>query len=63
MRVRVAIHGSGTLGKRVADAVATPPDLELVEVVKTRPRYEAPQAIEKGYPLYITGSGKLPELL
>lgn len=58
MRVRVAINGFGTIGKRVADAVAKQPDMELVGVAKTRPSYEARRAIEKGYSLYVTGGGK-----
>ena len=58
MRVRVAINGFGTIGKRVADAVAKQPDMELVGVAKTRPSYEACRAMEKGYSLYITGGGK-----
>ncbi len=57
MRVRVAINGFGTIGKRVADAVVKQPDMELVGVAKTRPSYEARRAMEKGYPLYVTGSG------
>ena len=58
MRVRVAINGFGTIGKRVADAVAKQPDMELVGVAKTRPSYEARRALEKGYSLYVTGQGK-----
>jgi glyceraldehyde-3-phosphate dehydrogenase (NAD(P)) len=61
VRVRVAVNGFGTIGKRVADAVAKQPDMELVGVAKTRPSYEARRAIEKGYPLYITGEGKPEE--
>ncbi len=37
MRVRVGITGFGTIGKRVTDAGAKQPDLELVGVAKTRP--------------------------
>jgi len=55
------VNGFGTIGKRVADAVAKQPDMELVGVAKTRPSYEARRAVEKGYPLYITGGGKLEE--
>ena len=61
MRVRVGINGFGTIGKRVADAVAKQPDMELVGVAKTRPSYEARRAMEKGYPLYITGGGNPEE--
>jgi len=58
MKVRVAINGFGTIGKRVADAVAKQPDMELVGVAKTRPSYEARRAAEKGYRLFVTGEGK-----
>ncbi len=63
MRVRVTINGFGTIGKRVADPVAKQPDMELVGVAQTRPNCEAHRALEKGYPLYITGARKLEELL
>lgn len=58
MRVRVAVNGFGTIGKRVADAVARQPDMELVGVSKTRPNFEARRANEKGYPLYLASEGK-----
>ena len=57
----MGINGFGTIGKRVADAVAKQPDMELVGVAKTRPSYEARRAMEKGYPLYITGGGNPEE--
>jgi glyceraldehyde-3-phosphate dehydrogenase (NAD(P)) len=50
--LQVAINGYGTIGKRVADAVRAQPDMEVVGVAKTRPNFEAEQAVEKGYPLY-----------
>jgi glyceraldehyde-3-phosphate dehydrogenase (NAD(P)) len=76
-KVRVGVNGFGTIGKRVADAVARQPDLELVGVAKTKPGYEARRAVARGYPLYVAGggsaeqfataglpvSGTLPELL
>lgn len=50
----VAINGYGTIGKRVADAVAAQDDMKVIGVSKTRPNYEARTAVEeKGYPLYI----------
>ena len=50
----VAINGYGTIGKRVADAVAAQDDMKVIGVSKTRPNYEAKTAVEeKGYPLYI----------
>lgn len=50
--IQVGVNGYGTIGKRVADAVAAQPDMELAGVAKTRPNYEAETAIRKGYPLY-----------
>jgi len=57
MTIRVGVNGFGTIGKRVADAVARQPDLELVGVAKTRPTFEARRAIDRGYPLYVSGAG------
>jgi glyceraldehyde-3-phosphate dehydrogenase (NAD(P)) len=50
--IRVAINGYGTIGKRVADAVRDQPDMDVVGVAKTRPNYEAQQALRRGYDLY-----------
>ncbi len=55
MTVRVAVNGYGTIGKRVADAVALQPDMQLVGVAKTRPSFEARAAVAKGYKLYVAG--------
>jgi glyceraldehyde-3-phosphate dehydrogenase (NAD(P)) len=57
MTVRVAINGYGTIGKRVADAVAAQPDMTLVGVAKTRCNYEAERAAARGYRLYLAGGG------
>jgi glyceraldehyde-3-phosphate dehydrogenase (NAD(P)) len=61
VKVRVAINGYGTIGKRVADAVAKQGDMEVVGVAKTRPNFEAERAAEKGFPLFIGGEGKASE--
>ncbi|MCI4351028.1 MAG: type II glyceraldehyde-3-phosphate dehydrogenase [Thermoplasmata archaeon] len=61
MKVRVAINGYGTIGKRVADAVARQPDMTLVGVAKTRPSYDAHRAVDRGYPLYVAGNGTRAE--
>jgi glyceraldehyde-3-phosphate dehydrogenase (NAD(P)) len=58
MPVRVAVNGYGTIGKRVADAVARQPDMKLVGVAKTRPSLEAWSARERGYPLYLAGDAR-----
>jgi glyceraldehyde-3-phosphate dehydrogenase (NAD(P)) len=50
--IQVGVNGYGTIGKRVADAVAAQPDMELAGVAKTKPNFEAEAAVRKGYPLY-----------
>ena len=50
--LEVGINGYGTIGKRVADAVAAQPDMTVAGVAKTRPNYEAELAVRNGYPLY-----------
>ncbi|AXI25079.1 type II glyceraldehyde-3-phosphate dehydrogenase [Methanofervidicoccus sp. A16] len=50
--VKVLINGYGSIGKRVADAVAKQKDMEVIGVTKTKPDFEARLAIEKGYKLY-----------
>jgi glyceraldehyde-3-phosphate dehydrogenase (NAD(P)) len=57
-KVKVAINGYGTIGKRVADAVTCQDDMEIVGVVKTKPSFEARIAVERGYPLYAPDSEK-----
>jgi glyceraldehyde-3-phosphate dehydrogenase (NAD(P)) len=57
--IRVAINGYGTIGKRVADAVAAQPDMKVVGVSKTRPSHEAYVAKQRNYPLYIADLAKL----
>lgn len=50
--ISVAVNGYGTIGKRVADAITAQPDMTVLGVAKTRPNFEAKQAIENGYALY-----------
>ena len=56
--IKVAINGYGTIGKRVADAVAAQPDMKVIGVSKTRPSHEAFIAKSRGYPLYIADISK-----
>ncbi len=60
-KVRVAVNGFGTIGKRVADAVAKQPDMVLTGISKTRPSFEARRAADKGYPLFVAGAGRAAE--
>ena len=56
--IKVAINGYGTIGKRVADAVAAQKDMKVIGVSKTRPNAEAFVARQRGYPLYIADLSK-----
>jgi glyceraldehyde-3-phosphate dehydrogenase (NAD(P)) len=58
--IKVAINGYGTIGKRVADAVAAQPDMEVIGVSKTSVSAEAYIAKERGYPLYIADISRRP---
>ncbi len=59
MPARIAINGYGTIGKRVADAVALQDDMRVAGVAKTRPDFEAKLAIRKGYTLYAANEESL----
>ncbi len=52
MPARIAVNGYGTIGKRVADAVALQDDMRLAGVAKTKPDFEARLAARKGYAVY-----------
>lgn len=56
--IKVAINGYGTIGKRVADAVAAQKDMKIIGVSKTRPSFEAFIAKSRNYPLYIADISK-----
>lgn len=58
--IKVAINGYGTIGKRVADAVAAQKDMKIVGVSKTKPSAEAFVAVRRGYPLFIADMAKKP---
>lgn len=47
-KVRVAVNGYGTIGRRVADAVLRQDDMELVGVTKATPDFRCLEAEEKG---------------
>ncbi|MCL2142365.1 MAG: type II glyceraldehyde-3-phosphate dehydrogenase, partial [Methanimicrococcus sp.] len=52
-KTKVAINGYGTIGKRVADAVALQDDMEVIGISKTRPNFEAQTAALKGFNIYV----------
>lgn len=51
-KIRVAINGYGTIGKRVAEAIGLQGDMVVEGVVKTKPDYGCEIIAQKGYPLY-----------
>lgn len=59
-KVRVAINGFGTIGKRVADAVSLQDDMEVVGVVKTRPTFDARLAEKRNYRLFVNSKEAIP---
>ena len=50
--IKVAVNGYGVIGKRVADAVALQPDMELVGVADVAVDYRVMLAAERGYRLF-----------
>src|SRR2546422_1095967 len=52
MPARIAVNGYGTIGKRVADAVALQDDMRRAGVEKTKPGFEGKLAAGKGYAVY-----------
>src|SRR2546427_4259088 len=59
MPAKIAINGYGTIGKRVADAVAAQDDMRLAGVAKTKPDFEAKLAVQKGYAVYAANKDSL----
>src|SRR5438132_12340733 len=59
MPAKIAINGYGTIGKRVADAVALQDDMRLVGVAKTKPDFEAKLAVRKGHAVYAANTDAL----
>ncbi|WNY25070.1 type II glyceraldehyde-3-phosphate dehydrogenase [Methanolapillus millepedarum] len=57
-KVKVAVNGYGTIGKRVADAVALQDDMEVIGISKTKPNFEAQVAALKGYDIYVPETSK-----
>jgi glyceraldehyde-3-phosphate dehydrogenase (NAD(P)) len=56
-KVRAAVNGYGVIGKRIADAVATQDDMELIGVADVVSDWRIKIAVEKGYPVF----GSTPE--
>lgn len=52
-KIKVAVNGYGTIGKRVADAVSLQDDMEIIGISKTRPNFEARTAASKNYDIFV----------
>ncbi len=50
--IRVGVNGYGTIGKRVADAIAKQKDMELVGITAVKYDFTLKTAIQKGYKVY-----------
>lgn len=55
-KVKVAVNGFGTVGKRIADAVSLQKDMELIGIAKMHLDFQAQIAINKGYKVYLSDS-------
>ncbi|MFB6138297.1 MAG: type II glyceraldehyde-3-phosphate dehydrogenase [Halobacteriaceae archaeon] len=57
--IAVGVNGYGSIGKRVADAVAAQPDMTVAGVAKTSPNHEARSAVSRGYDLYVSTADRV----
>ena len=57
-RVKVAVNGYGVIGKRVADAVAVQPDMDLAGVADVVTDWRARMPAVKGFSLYAADPGR-----
>ncbi len=55
----VGVNGYGTIGKRVADAVRSQPDMTVQGVAKRSPDFVADHATATGYSLYAASEGDM----
>ena len=51
--IKIEVNGYGTIGIRLADAVAAQPDMEIIRVSKTKPGAESFVAKYSGYTLQL----------
>ncbi len=57
MAIKVGINGYGTIGKRVADAVAKQKDMKLIGVTAHSYSFNTEVAKQKGYKIFAVGDG------
>src|SRR3989338_2565723 len=53
--IKVGVNGYGTIGKRVADAVAMQKDMKLIGVTAHSYSFNTEVAKKKGYKIFVTG--------
>lgn len=51
-KIRVAVNGYGVIGRRVADAIAVQPDMELTGICDVATDWRIKSALMKGYNIY-----------
>lgn len=56
-KIKVAVNGYGTIGKRVADAVLKQPDMVLVGITGNSYNYRLELAKQENIPIYSAGDG------
>lgn len=61
-RTRVAVNGYGVIGKRVADAVASQEDMELVGVADVSADWRIGVASQRGYRLFASVADRVDEM-
>jgi glyceraldehyde-3-phosphate dehydrogenase (NAD(P)) len=52
LKIRVALNGYGVIGKRVADAVASQDDMELVGIADIETDWRIKKSVQKGFRLF-----------
>ncbi|MCD4740247.1 type II glyceraldehyde-3-phosphate dehydrogenase [archaeon] len=57
MLLKIGINGYGTIGRRLAHAIAKQDDMKVVGAAKTRPDFKAMDAVNRGVPLYCSVPG------
>ncbi len=61
MAIKVGVVGYGTIGKRVADAIAKQDDMSLVGIVARGYDWRYAMAVRRGYSLYAAESARMEE--
>lgn len=56
-KIKVALVGYGSQGRRIAEAVSVQPDIQLVGVCLREPDGSAHMAFRKGFPIYAMSNG------